>query len=78
MMEGWGALVSRRDSEICGYDLHGESNPCRSHGSAMVYLLCYSYIKILYYILSTGDYVVTVTKRRSKKNIEVEAKNIVV
>ena len=26
---------------MCCYDLHGESNPSRSHGSAIVYPLCY-------------------------------------
>ena len=28
--------------EIYWYDLHGEPNPCCSHGSTMVYPLCYS------------------------------------
>ena len=37
--EEWKA---RGDREICWYDLHGESNLGRPHGSTMVYPLCYS------------------------------------
>ena len=40
-MEGWVGLAARGGREICWYDLHGESHPGRSHGSTMVYPLCY-------------------------------------
>ena len=30
-MEGWVGIAARGDREICWYDLHGESNPGRSH-----------------------------------------------
>ena len=39
--KGWKARGGR---EICWYDLHRESNLDRSHGSKMVYPLCYSRI----------------------------------
>ena len=38
--EEWKA---RGDREICWYDLHGESNLGRPHGSTMVYPLCYKF-----------------------------------
>ena len=41
--KGWKVgLAARGGRKIWWYDLHGESNPCRSHGSTMVYSLCYS------------------------------------
>ena len=41
-MEDWVGLAARGGREIRWYDLHGESNPGRSHGSTMVYPLCCS------------------------------------
>ena len=38
-------LAARGGREIWWYDLHGESNPGRSHSSAMVYSLCYTVLK---------------------------------
>ena len=38
----WSSLTDLGNREIYWHDLHGELNPSRSHGSMMVYPLCYN------------------------------------
>ena len=42
-MEGWVGLAALEGREICWYNIYGEWNPGRSHGSTVVYQLCYSF-----------------------------------
>ena len=41
-------LAARGDRWICWYDLYGKLNPGHSHGSTMVYPICYSYCTMVY------------------------------
>ena len=59
-MEGSVGLAARGDREICCYDLHGEWNSCCSHGSTIIYPLCFSslvfYEALWFNTLPTGKH----------------------
>ena len=54
-MKSWVVLAAWGGREIWWYDLHGELNPGHSHGSTMVYPLCYSYLKLFWWKLYSQD-----------------------